>query len=79
MLLTDTDRLLYQQNLQINYCNGVSQPHPLVATIACPSFQVSEECIDFETTFVTQEVHHLVTIVNLSGSDTWWKARVESI
>jgi len=56
----------------------MTQLHPLAATISCPCFQISTSDIDFGTCFVGQEVSHLVTIVNRSGADTRWRARVES-
>ena len=66
----------YKTSMQINYCNGMTQVHPLAARVSCPSFQISTTDIDFGTCFVGQEVSHLVTIVNRSGADTRWRARV---
>ena len=67
----------YKTNMQINYCNGMTQAHLLAATVSCSSFQISTTDTDFGTCFVGQEVSHLVTIVNFSGADTRWRARVE--
>ena len=76
-IVADTERMEYRTNLQINYCNGISQTHPLVATVSCPSFKLSTDSIDYGLCFVGQEIHHLVTIVNQSGADSRWRARVE--
>lgn len=65
--------------MQVRYLNGITQLHPLQATIACPSFKTSVDNLIFKPSFVGQEVHHLVTIYNRSGADTRWKARVQGL
>nr|XP_026694559.1 deleted in lung and esophageal cancer protein 1 isoform X1 [Ciona intestinalis] len=70
--LTGTSKLEYKDELTIRYNNGVNQCYPLLAFVHLPSFNLSQDSIEFGVCFVDQEQLCYVTITNPSYSESHW-------
>ncbi|XP_060163285.1 deleted in lung and esophageal cancer protein 1 isoform X2 [Globicephala melas] len=65
-------KMVFTQNLLLEYSNQTTQVVPLRAVVAVPELQLSTSWVDFGTCFVNQGRVREVYLMNLSGSRSYW-------
>ncbi|XP_024612010.1 deleted in lung and esophageal cancer protein 1 isoform X3 [Neophocaena asiaeorientalis asiaeorientalis] len=65
-------KMVFTQNLLLEYSNQTTQVVPLRAVVAVPELQLSTSWVDFGTCFVNQGHIREVYLMNLSGSRSYW-------
>ncbi|XP_022409423.1 deleted in lung and esophageal cancer protein 1-like isoform X5 [Delphinapterus leucas] len=65
-------KMVFTQNLLLEYSNQTTQVVPLRAVVAVPELQLSTSWVDFGTCFVNQGRIREVYLMNLSGSRSYW-------
>ena len=50
----------------------------MMATIICPSFEVTPDALNFGPIFIGQEAILLLHLTNLAPSSVKWQARIKS-
>nr|XP_014342849.1 PREDICTED: deleted in lung and esophageal cancer protein 1 isoform X1 [Latimeria chalumnae]XP_014342850.1 PREDICTED: deleted in lung and esophageal cancer protein 1 isoform X1 [Latimeria chalumnae] len=72
-------RLEFTQQLVIEYSNKATQLVPLSAFLTVPFLELSCEAVDFGTCFVGQTRMKEVSLINKSGSNSYWAAVIAEI
>lgn len=70
-------KLVFRQQLVLEYSNKAKQQLPLCAYLSVPVLQLSRDTVDFGTCFVGQTRTQEVFLLNRSGSKSYWTALID--
>ncbi|XP_069503787.1 deleted in lung and esophageal cancer protein 1 isoform X2 [Ambystoma mexicanum] len=70
-------KLIFYQQLVLEYSNKAKQELPLCAYLSVPVLQLSHEIVDFGACYVGQTQTREVFLLNRSGSKSYWTALID--
>ncbi|XP_019063818.1 deleted in lung and esophageal cancer protein 1 isoform X3 [Fukomys damarensis] len=70
--LSGDKKMVFTQDLLVEFTNQTTQVVPLQAIVAVPELQLSTSWVDFGTCFVNQQRAQKVNLLNLSGCQSYW-------